>query len=114
MNRKERRARGMPRDDDHDPVMTVKRSDVEEIKRQAREQGYRDAAAEAFSMMISLPIKVMYTTRGWRFRRLQQFGKDMIEEYNRFTDSDQTLQQYQQEVFELTGIMFKTDGGDGE
>ena len=98
MNRAERRR--ATRNTDSDPVITMKRSDIEHIKREAVE--------EAMLLLLSIPIKVMRDKFDWGTKtRLPKLAEALIDEYQAFSDGESTLQEYRDMVYECCGVKFE-------
>lgn len=101
MNRQQRRAM---KKNNAEPVYTVKPSDLTGIK----EKATKDAVDTAICLLLSIPIKVMHDNYGWGMKkRLPELAEAIIDEYQRFSDGDMTLQEYQDMVFKYCGVKFK-------
>lgn len=102
MNRAERR-RLAKQGAKKEPVYNLKSGDIQKIKNDTTTK----AVDIAFSMLLAIPIKVMHDKYGWRMRkRLPELSDALIDEYQRFCDGEQTLQEYQDMVFEQCGVKF--------
>lgn len=103
MNRAERRRQAKAQV--KDPIISMKKSDIERIKAEATET--------AMILLLSIPIKVMHDTFGWGSRkRLPRFSDALIDEYQAFVDGDMTLQEYQDMVYELCDVKFQKNEED--
>lgn len=102
MNRQQRRAAGVS--GNRDPARMMRQSDIDRIRQQAE----LDASAEAVAMLLSLVIKVMHEKYGWGFKRLGDLCEALVDEWNRFDSTSMTLKDYQEHVYEMTGVKFKT------
>lgn len=106
MNRAERRRQakttGFPMA--RDPIISMRKSDIDRIKQDAVEE----ATQTAITLLLSIPIKVMYEQYGWGMKkRLPELAEALIDEYQRFTDGEMTLEEYQEMVYEYCGVKFK-------
>lgn len=106
MNRAERRkqakATGSPIV--RDPIISMKKSDIDRIKRESAEK----AIDTAITLLLSIPIKVVHDKYGWGMKkRLPEFAEALTDEYQRFSDGEMTLEEYQEMVFEYCGVKFK-------
>lgn len=124
MNREERRKQKSVR---KEAVYTLKESDLERIREEARMQGRLEAelkdrtldfavdkdieeamrigAEKGFVLTIGIPIKVMHDKYGWRRRkRLPDFAEAIIDEYTAFSEGQKTIQEYIDYVFEHCGL----------
>ena len=106
MNRAERRrqAKALGQPVVKDPIISMKKSDIERIKREAAEE----ATETAMVLLLSIPVKVMHEVFGWGMRkRLPRLSDALIDEYQAFSDGDMTLQEYQDMVYEYCGVKFQ-------
>lgn len=104
MNRAERRRQGKLVA--KDPVITMKKSDIDRIKREATEK----ATDTAMVLLLSIPVKVMHEKYGWGMRkRLPELSEAIIDEYQSFSDGDMSLEDYQEMVYEYCGVKFKQE-----
>ena len=102
MNRAERRR--AEKNAESDPVITMKRSDIERIKREAVEE----ATDSAMLLLLSIPIKVMRDKFDWGTKtRLPKLAEALIDEYQAFSEGEATLQEYQDMVYECCGVKFE-------
>lgn len=87
-----------------DPMISMKRSDIDRLKREASEK----AIDTAMILLLSIPIKVMHEKYGWGMKkRLPELSEAIIDEYQAFSDGDMTLEEYQEMVYEYCGVKFK-------
>lgn len=87
-----------------DPIINMKKSDIDRIKREAEEK----AVDTAIALLLSIPIKVMYEKYGWGMKkRLPELAEALTDEYQRFADGETTLEEYQEMVFEYCGVKFQ-------
>lgn len=87
-----------------DPIISMKQSDIERIKKEAADK----AIDSAMILLLSIPIKVMHEKYGWGMKsRLPELSEAIIDEYQAFSDGDMTLEEYQEMVFEYCGVKFK-------
>ena len=101
MNRAERRRQGkMPKD----PMVSMKKSDIARIK--------KEAAETAIILLLSIPVKVMQDKFGWGKKRLEALSSFLIDEYQAFSDGEMTLLEYQDMVYEQCGIKFQRNEED--
>ena len=83
-----------------DPIISMKKSDIDRIKREATET--------AMILLLSIPIKVMHEQFGWGMKkRLPKLSDALIDEYQAFSDGDMTLEEYQNVVYEYCGVKFQ-------
>lgn len=83
-----------------DPIISIKKSDIDRIKREATET--------AMVLLLSVPIKVMHEQFGWGMKkRLPRLSDALIDEYQAFSDGDMTLEEYQNMVYEYCGVKFQ-------
>ena len=83
-----------------DPIISMKKSDIDRIK--------REAAETAMVLLLSIPIKVMHEQFGWGMKkRLPRLSDALIDEYQSFSDGDMTLEEYQNMVYEYCGVKFQ-------
>lgn len=105
MNRAERRKRqkmGLPVV--KEPVYTMKQSDIAKIKRESTDT----AVDTVMVMLLAIPIKVMHDKYGWRMKkRLPELAEAIIDEYQRFSDGEMSLEEYQEMVYEWCGLKFQ-------
>lgn len=100
MNRAERRR--MSKLINSDPIMTIKQSDIEKIKREATE--------EALVLLLSIPVKVMHERFGWgKRKRLPMLSDALIDEFRAFSEGNVNLKEYQEMVYEFCGVSFKKE-----
>lgn len=103
MNRAERRRQAKTAL--KDPVIMMKKSDIDRIKHEATEQ--------AMILLLSIPVKVMHEKFGWGSRkRLPRLSDALIDEYQMFADGDMSLQEYQDMVYELCDVKFQQNKED--
>ena len=60
------------------------------------------------AMLLSLVIKVMHEKYGWGFKRLGDLSEAIVDEWNEVDNSEMTLKGYQEYVYQMTGVKFKT------
>lgn len=88
-----------------DPIISMKKSDIDRIK--------QDATETAMVLLLSIPIKVMHEQFGWGMKkRLQILSDALIDEYQSFSDGDVTLEEYQNMVYEYCGVKFQKNEED--
>ena len=100
MNRQQRRAAKMGHSD---PARMMRQSDIDRIRQQAQV----DAASESMAMLFSLVIEVMHSQYGWGKKRLGDLCEALVDEYNTFDESKMSLEDYQEYVYQMTGVKFK-------
>lgn len=109
MNREERRAKKIR---NKDPAITIKKSQLDkmlfEAEMRGREQACSDAAQEVFTLLLSLPLKVIHEKYGWGKKRLSGLADGLIEEYTAFSEDEITLEEYREWIFEMVGVKFET------
>lgn len=108
MNRKQRRTQKNGVLPPKEPVYQMKQSDIERIRKEAREE----ASADAMILLFAIPIKILHDEYGWGSqKRLPEFGEKLTDEYQAFSENEMTLEDYAQLVYEYTGLKFQK--GDG-
>lgn len=106
MNRAERRKQAKLTGSSivRDPIISMKKSDIDRIKREAEEK----AIDTVMVLLLSIPIKVMHEKYGWGMKsRLPELSEALVDEYQAFSDGDMTLEEYQEMVYEYCGVKFK-------
>lgn len=109
MNRSERRKHKIV---EKDPVLCIKRSVFEEKLQESYKKGYEagqinDSVNAVLTMLLGLPIKVLKDHYGWGMKkRLPEFADLVINEYNRFDESAESIEQMQAMIYEESGIKF--------
>ncbi len=101
MNRQQRRAAGIS---GKDPARMMRQSDIDRIRQQAE----LDASSEAVALLYSLVVDVMHERYGWGRKRLGDLCEALVDEWNRFDGTSMTLKDYQDHVYEMTGVKFET------
>lgn len=87
-----------------DPIICMRKSDIERIKREAEEK----AIDTSMALLFSIPIKVMHEKYGWGMKsRLPELSEALIDEYQAFSDGEMSLEDYRKMVFEYCGVKFK-------
>jgi hypothetical protein len=111
MNRSERRRN---KTEQKDPVLCIKKSELEQKLQESYQKGYENAkkavtdevTAEVFTMLLGLPMVVLKDHYGWGFRkRLPRFADQVIEEYMKF-DKVKSLKELQDFIYESSGMKF--------
>lgn len=101
MNRQQRRAAGIP---SKDPARMMRQSDIDRIRQQAQ----LDAASESMALLFSLVIEVMHDRYGWGRKRLGDLCEDLVDEWTKVDERKMSLEDYQDYVYQMTGVEFKT------
>ena len=104
MNRAQRRAAGITT---KQPVYQLTPDAIRKIRKEAYDKSYGDAADTAVVLLLSMPIRVMHEQFGWGKKRLMELAEALTDEYQRFSDGEMTLEDYQQFVLDETGFAFK-------
>lgn len=84
----------------HEPVINVKSSDLQQIKKQATSE----AVDTAFLLMLGLPLLVLRDKHGFGKVRLERFIDDVLELYDSFNKDYLTLEDIHQVIHEETGV----------
>lgn len=102
MNRKQRRAlERQGKIVKKEPVYNMKQSDIQNMKQTAVDT----AMDTAMILLLALPIKVLRDEYGWGTKkRLPEFAEKLVDEYTKFDSDEHTLEEYEQMVYEYTGI----------
>lgn len=102
MNRSERRKAKIAKD----PTYVLKKSDIDRIKAEAVEK----AIDSAIVLLFSMPIRILHDEYGWGTKkRIPEFANLLSDEYQRFSDGEMTLQEYQELVFKYCGMKFELE-----
>lgn len=104
MNRQQRRAAGIK---EKQPVYQMTPAMLEGLKKEAYQKSYTDAADTALVLLLSIPICVLHEFYDWTDDELLMLSDYLIDEYQRFSDGEMTLEEYQDYVFRLTGLKFQ-------
>lgn len=105
MNRAERRRLGkqgkiIPKE----PVLSMKASDIERIKSEAREE----AVDTAMILLLGIPVKVLRDKYGWGMKkRLPEFAEALLDVYSDFSSGDMTLEEFRELIYNECGIKFQ-------
>lgn len=92
-----------------EPVYNIKKSDIDKMKQENTSM----AIDTAIVLLLAIPVKVMYEKYGWRMKkRLPEFAEALIDEYQRFSDGDITLEEYAELVYEYCGVKFQRNEED--
>lgn len=103
MNRETRRNLGIK---SKEPVMLVKRADLEKYKQQAME----NATDLAMSLLFALPVKVLIDHYSDRMGDcLESFCEDLTDAYQDFEDGDLELIDLQKMLWDECGIRFENN-----
>ena len=102
MNRAERRRNKIKT---HEAMISVKRSDVAKIKKQATEEAMRIA----MTLMLGLPIAVLREHYGWGKKRLAEMGEHLIDMFEAFERNEMSLEDFKQLIYESCGISFEVE-----
>ena len=102
MNRAERR-RLMKKENKKEPVYNISQQNLNEIKQNERET----ATETAMILLMSLPIKVLKEHYGWgNKKRLPKFAELLCDAYQDFDNSDRSLEDEVEFIYQQTGIKF--------
>lgn len=104
MNRQQRRAAGIT---GKQPVYQMTPDMLASLKKEIYRKSYSDAADTALVLLLSIPICVLHEFYDWTDEELVTLSDYLIDEYQRFSDGEMTLEQYQDYVFKLTGLKFQ-------
>lgn len=89
-----------------EPILHIKQSDLDKKLQEIYKTAQNDIISELFALLLGLPVKVLFEQFGWTGDELTEFGEAVLGEYERFDDSDMSLEYLQDLIFELTGIKF--------
>ena len=107
MNRAERRKRqklGLPIS--KEPCYNMTSSQLNSMK----EEITNEAVVDAFTLMLAIPVKVMYEKYGWGMKkRLPEFAEAILEEYEHFQNDEISARDYEELVYQYCGIKFRTE-----
>lgn len=111
MNRAERRkaekkGQVIPKE----PVINIKSSDVQQIKKNAA----KDAADTAFLLMLSIPMSVLHDKHGWGKVRCERFIDQVLDLYDSFEKDYVTLDDLEKCLWEEGGIKIERSSKDGK
>lgn len=87
----------------------VKKSDIQREMEKEYKQAYEDASADALALLFSIALMVAKKQYHFGPTRLHKLSEDLLAEWQAFEDSDKTLKQYTDEVFEATWYRFTTE-----
>lgn len=105
MNRAERRrlekqGKTVP----NEPVVSMKVSDIERVKNEAREE----AVDIAMILLLGIPIKVLRDKYGWGMKkRLPEFAEAILDVYSDFSEGDMTLEEFREIIYQECSIKFE-------
>ena len=89
-----------------EPVLSMRASDLERIKSEAREE----AVDTAMVLLLGIPIKVLRDKYGWGMKkRLPEFAEAFLEVYSDFSEGDMTLEEFRELIYEECGIKFQKE-----
>lgn len=89
-----------------EPVLSMRASDLERIKSEAREE----AVDTAMVLLLGIPIKVLRDKYGWGMKkRLPEFAEALLEVYSDFCEGDMTLEEFRELIYEECGIKFQKE-----
>lgn len=111
-NRKQRRAAkkaGKPVE--REPVINVKRTDLERLKAEATDL----AMERAFLLMLAIPLLTLRDKKGYGKKRLEEFADDCLSKYDLFQKGNFSLEDFHQILYDECGMQirnveFVTDG----
>lgn len=83
-----------------EPVINIKSSDVQKMKKEATQ----DAIDSAFLLMLGIPILVLRDKWGFGKIRLERFTDEILELYDSFNQGYLTLDDIHDVLFEEVGI----------
>lgn len=69
-----------------------------------KEEATKDAAGQAFVLMMGLPLIVLHDKFGYGRKRLQRFGDELMNQYESFDEGYITLNDLLETIEEETGI----------
>ena len=99
MNRQQRRNAGQKQLDEK--VITIKISELEEIKKRAVMEGLD----KAFLMMFCIPMTVLHDKMGYGKKRLIQFANHVVDIYEAYDKNNVSLE----ELWEVLGEECRVD-----
>jgi hypothetical protein len=97
VNRKQRRAKGIK---EKEPVINIKASDIEQIKKDALSK----AIDTSFMLMLGIPLIALRDEYGFGKVRLERLMDRMLEVYDSFNKDYLTLEDLHKTIFEETGV----------
>ena len=85
-------------------VLSMKASDLERIKNEAREE----AVDTAMVLLLGIPVKVLHDKYGWGTKkRLPEFAEAVLDVYSDFSEGDMTLEEFRELIYTECGIKFQ-------
>ena len=102
MNRAERRRNKIKT---HEAMISVKRSDIAQIKKQATEEAMR----VAMTLMLGITIAVLREHYGWGKKRLAKMGEHLIDMFEAFEHNEMSLEDFKKLIYESCGISFEVE-----
>lgn len=89
-----------------EPVLSMRASDLERIKSEAREE----AVDTSMVLLLGIPIKVLRDKYGWGMKkRLPEFAEALFDVYSDFSEGDMTLEEFKELIYEECGIKFQKE-----
>lgn len=87
-----------------EPVVSMRVSDLERIKNEAREE----AVDTAMILLLGIPIKVLRDKYGWGMKkRLPEFAEALLDVYSDFSEGNMTLEEFSEIIYQECGIKFQ-------
>lgn len=107
MNRAERRRlEKQGKNVSKEPVISMKVSDLERIKNEARSE----AVDTAMILLLGIPVKVLHDKYGWGMKkRLPEFAESLLDVYSDFSDGAMTLDEFRELIYVECGIKFEKE-----
>lgn len=107
MNRAERRRlEKQGKDVPKDPVISIKTSELQQIKNEVR----KEAVDTAMILLLGIPVKVLHDKYKWGTKkRLPKFGEAVLEVYEDFSKGNLSLEDFSELIYRECGIRFQRE-----
>ncbi len=111
MNRAERRkAEKKGQAIQKEPVINIKSSDVQQLKKNAA----KEAADTAFLLMLSIPMSVLHDKHGWGKVRCERFIDQVLDLYDSFEKDYVALDDLEKCLGDEAGIKIERSSKNGK
>lgn len=109
MNRAERRRQ--QKSEENDPVLSIKRSEINKIIQESYKKGQNDYKNEGirtvFIMLLGLPCMVLHEKYGFGNRkRLPEFADAVLTKYEELDKQTNSIREIQDLIYQQTGVRF--------
>lgn len=77
---------------------------AQSIEAKIRQEIKGEAIAEAFLLIIGIPIKILKEKHSFSDEILKEIAEDITDEYQKFAENEVSFEEYQQVVWDTCGI----------